>query len=360
MKPTRLSFFNEQDPPELADLVGDAAVLRELHALKAHVTMGLRDLSDERAAAVQRLAGEGVPVGAWLLLPREQGYFATYDNVEAVEARVEAVLRWVERHRLPITSLGFDFEPDLRELDALFHHPVKALAGWARRSTNRPRRQRALEAYRGLISRLQSAGWSVETYQFPLLLEDRAAGSQFFQRFSSSLDVRVEREVVMAYSSLLGPLGPGLVEGWTRSTAAVAVGSTGGGVDPLPKLTFEELSRDLRLAARACRRREHLQPRGLRDARAPAAVDRLRLDCAGERAAAATGRGRVDPHLRAGAGPPVPLTAPANTVSGGYRRAHAQTLHRLLGAAGNCLATDQRGRARPVTGCTAGAAEGSN
>jgi len=253
MRPTRLSFFNEQDPPELADLVSDASVLRELRGLGAHVTMGLRDLSDERAAAVQRLTSEGIPVGAWLLLPREQGYFATHDNALAVEARVDDVLRWTERHHLSVNSLGFDFEPDLRELDALFHHPVKALAGWARRSTNRPRRQRALESYRALITRLRSAGWSVETYQFPLLLENRAADSHFFQRFSSSLDVPVEREVVMAYSSLLGPLGPGLVEGWTRAVSAVAVGSTGGGVDPLPKLSFEELSRDLRLAARVCR-----------------------------------------------------------------------------------------------------------
>jgi len=252
VRPSRLSFFNEQDPPELTELVGDAAVLRELRALKARVTMGLRDLSDERAQAVLRLEGEGISVDAWLLLPREQGYFATYDNVEAVEARVEAVLRWKERHRLPLKSLGFDFEPDLRELDALFHHPLRALAGWARRSADRPRRARALASYRALLERARSAGFALEAYQFPLLLEDRAAGSHFLQRFSSSLDVKVEREVVMAYSSLLGPLGPGLVEGWTRGLGAVAVGSTGGGVDPLPKLSFDELSRDLRLAARSC------------------------------------------------------------------------------------------------------------
>jgi hypothetical protein len=213
MKPTRLSFFNEQDSPELSELVGDAAVLKELHALRAQVTMGLRDLSDERAFAVRRLCDEGVPVGAWLLLPREQGYFATYDNVEAVEARVDAVLRWAARHHLDLTSLGFDFEPDLRELDALFHHPVRALAGWARRSRDRPRRERALEAYRALITRLQSEGWSIETYQFPLLLEDRAADSHFLQRFCSSLNMPVERKVMIAYSSLFRPLSPELVEG---------------------------------------------------------------------------------------------------------------------------------------------------
>lgn len=252
MKPSRLSFFNEQDPPELAELVGSAAVLRELKTLNARVTMGLRDLSDERAEAVLRLDGEGITVDAWLLLPREQGYFATYDNVAAVSARVDEVLRWKERHRLPLSAMGFDFEPDLRELEALFHHPVRALAGWLRRSGDRVRRERALDSYRALLERVRAAGWALEAYQFPLLLEDRAAGSHFLQRLSSSLDVQVEREVVMAYSSLLGPLGPGLVEGWTRKISAVAVGSTGGGVDPLPKLSFDELSRDLRLAARAC------------------------------------------------------------------------------------------------------------
>ena len=253
MKPARLSFFNEQDPPELGALVEDGRVLGQLRALGAHVTMGLRDLSAERAVAVQRLMGEGVPVGAWLLLEREHGYFATHDNADAVAARVDAFRAWVHRHGLRFTALGFDFEPDLRELDHLFRHPAKALGAWAWRSRDRGRRARALEAWGALATRLRADGWALEAYQFPLLLEDRATGSQFFQRFTSSLDVPVEREVVMAYSSLLGPLGPGLLEGWTRGARAVAVGSTGGGVDPLPKLSFDELSRDLRLAARTCR-----------------------------------------------------------------------------------------------------------
>jgi len=253
VKPTRLAFFNEQDPPELSALVGNGLLVGHLRALDAQVTMGLRDLSVERAEAVKRLTGEGVPVGAWLLLEREHGYFATPDNAEAVEARVTAFEQWVDAHGLTFSSLGFDFEPDLRELDALFQHPLRSLSKWARRSMDRPRRARAITSYRALLERLKAAGWVLESYQFPLLLEDRAADSDFLQRFSSSLDVPVEREVVMAYSSLLGPLGPGLVDGWTRLARAVAVGSTGGGVDPWPKLSFDELSRDLRLAARACR-----------------------------------------------------------------------------------------------------------
>lgn len=253
MKPARLSFFNEQDASELAALAGRHDVRRQLRELDAVVTVGLRDLSDERANVVQALRDDGVRVSAWLLLPREHGYFATHDNGAEVTARVDAFLRWSDRHALRFERLGFDFEPDIRELDALFRSPASALRHWAGRSRDRARREAAVAHYRGLLGRLSGEGWAVESYQFPLLLEDRLAGSHFFQRFSSSLDVPVQREVVMAYSSLLGPLGAGLLASWSPHARAIAVGSTGGGVDPLPKLSWDELARDLRVAARAVR-----------------------------------------------------------------------------------------------------------
>ncbi|MFZ5439318.1 MAG: hypothetical protein ACOZQL_04875 [Myxococcota bacterium] len=251
-RPSRLSFFNEQDPPELRELVANGVVRGLLRELDAHVTMGLRDLSDERAAAVKELMAEDIPVGAWLLLERADGYFATLDNVDAVEARVAAFRAWTRRHGLRFTSLGFDFEPDLRDLELLFRRPFRALGAWTRRSFDRSRRAGALRRYTALLQGLAAEGWKLETYQFPLLLDDRQSGSEFFQRLVGALDVPVEREVVMAYASLLGPLGPGLVGEWARGARAVAVGSTGGGIDPLPKLSFDELARDLRLAARSC------------------------------------------------------------------------------------------------------------
>ncbi|MBL8911870.1 MAG: hypothetical protein JNM17_14345 [Archangium sp.] len=248
----RLNFFNEQDAPQLRQLLDAPKLFEHLRALKAGVTMGLRCLSDERAHAVRQFTDEGVTVGAWLLVEKQHGYFATPENHEHVTTRIESLLRWRDAHRLDVTSLGFDFEPDLRELEVYFHSPFRALRTWARRSMNRDRRARALDQYTQLIARVRAEGLTVESYQFPLVLEDRAAESAFFQRFTGSLDVNVEREVLMVYSSLLGRFGAGLTEQWTRSARAVAVGSTGGGIDPLPKLSFDELARDLRLAARAC------------------------------------------------------------------------------------------------------------
>lgn len=252
MRPARLHFFNEQDTPELEALFADAGVVRHLQALGAGVTMGLRDLSDGRARVLRHLADEGIPVAAWLLLPKEQGYFATLDNAAQVTARYDEVHAWARHEGLVFESIGLDFEPDVRELGRLVSHPLRTLGAWAWRAQDRVRLERARDGYDALLRRMRHDGHRVETYQFPMLLEERGARSTFWQRFAGSLDVEADREVVMLYSSLLGPFGASLVEAWAPGCRAIGVGSTGGGIDPLPKLTWEALERDLRVAARAC------------------------------------------------------------------------------------------------------------
>ena len=247
----RLSFFCELDGDAFLALARRDAVVRPLRALGARVTMGLRDLSEARAEAVRCLHDASIPVDAWLLLDRADGYFATHHNAAAVEARVDAFLRW--RDGLPITSLGFDFEPPLQRLERLFEDPLRGLAGLVHHRTRADHLAAARERYAALVGRLQALGLRVESYQFPLLWADREASSRFFQRAAGALDLPVDREVAMAYSSLLGPFGAGLVEQTAARVQAIAVGSTGGGVDPLPPLTFASLRRDLLVAAHMCR-----------------------------------------------------------------------------------------------------------
>jgi hypothetical protein len=253
VRPKTLRFFCEVDEGALGALL-TPRVLGQLRALGAGVTLGLRDLSATRARAVARLVDAGVPVGAWVLLPRAQGYFATPRNVAAVSARCDEVLRWVDAHALQVEALGLDLEPDLDELDALFARPVRTLARWATRRRGPGDLSAARPAYQALVARLRGLGHRVESYVFPLVLEDRRRGGARWQRFAGLVDVPTDREVVMVYSSLLGPLGAGVVASYARSggARALAVGSTGGGIDPLPKLTLDALRRDLRLAAAAC------------------------------------------------------------------------------------------------------------
>lgn len=252
MRPPRLGFFVELDEDDFVALVARQDVRVALRRLGAGVTVGLKDLGARRARAMHALTAAGVPVGAWLLLPERDGYFATYDNVDLVAERLAAFRRWHQEHRLGLASVGLDFEPDLRELRAFFRSPLATLGGWARRARDAERWQRARAGYQALVDELRGDGWQVEAYQFPFLLDDRAGGGTRLQRLAGALDVTVDREVLMAYSSLLGPLGPGLVASWAAQARCLGVGSTGGGVDPLPKLSWEALERDLLVAARHC------------------------------------------------------------------------------------------------------------
>ena len=64
----RLTFFVELEAEPLADLLSRPEVLPFLSAQGCAVSMGLLDLSAERADQVRRLETAGVPVTAWLLL----------------------------------------------------------------------------------------------------------------------------------------------------------------------------------------------------------------------------------------------------------------------------------------------------
>jgi hypothetical protein len=69
------------------------------------------------------------------------------------------------------------------------------------------------------------------------------------------VDVPTDREVFMQYTSFVGPLGPGILWSYGPESDAIAVGTTGGGPDvpghpQFTPLSWEELTRDLRLARR--------------------------------------------------------------------------------------------------------------
>jgi hypothetical protein len=97
---------------------------------------------------------------------------------------------------------------------------------------------------------MRAESWRVESYQFPSIADDRQAGSRLLQRAFGMMDLAVDREVWMLYSSILPPRGPGWLCSYGPQAQAIAVGSTGGGIDSLPKLGWDELRRDLLLARR--------------------------------------------------------------------------------------------------------------
>ena len=61
----------------------------------------------------------------------------------------------------------------------------------------RDRPRRAAVAYAGLVARIRADSWQVENYQFPLIADERRAGSDLLQRLAGLVEVSTDREVWM-------------------------------------------------------------------------------------------------------------------------------------------------------------------
>jgi hypothetical protein len=252
LPPPRLTFACELDPARLAALFADSLVTDDLLALGARVALMCSDFSDERAEVVRRLNAAGIPVVGIPLLPLAEGYYFTADNADLAARCYEEWAVWTGRHELVWDGVGLDIEPDARFYLQIMDGPWGLLPMLAPRLFDRARPARSKSAYRELVERIRAGGWLVENYQFPLIADERQAGSTLLQRLAL-VDVATDREVWMLYSSFMRALGPGLIWAYGPETSAIAVGTTGGGPDipgspQMPTLSWQELARDLRLA----------------------------------------------------------------------------------------------------------------
>jgi hypothetical protein len=95
----KLSFFCELEPEPLMGLFTEA-IIQRLISLKATLCLGILDFSPERAAVVHRLNLSGVPVVAWLLLPKDQGYWFNTGNAAQALDRYEQFRLWSAEQNL--------------------------------------------------------------------------------------------------------------------------------------------------------------------------------------------------------------------------------------------------------------------
>jgi hypothetical protein len=214
------------------------------------------DFSDQRAGVVRRLNAAGVRVTGIPLLPLTEGYYFTTDNADQAAGSYQQFMAWTARHELMWDSVGLDIEPDARIFLQIMGGPWGLVPMLVPRLLDRARPARARAAYRDLVAQIRADGWRVENYQFPLIADERQAGSTLLQRLAL-VDVGTGREVWMLYSSFMRALGPGLIWAYGSEAPAIAVGAAGGGPDipgspQMPTLNWEELAGDLRLARHFC------------------------------------------------------------------------------------------------------------
>ena len=254
MSQPKLTFFTELDSDRLTDLFNDASVIKSLQALDASVSLGVLDLSEARAKVVRKLNKAKIPVTAWLLLPKEEGYWFNTGNHRQATARYADFIQWTQAHKLDWAGVGLDIEMDINEFAGLMDKQragslVKTLF---QRYRDRQRAAKAHLAYQALVDQIHADGYLVESYQFPVINEERRAHATVLGRTAGLVDVQTDREVLMLYSSFFRPDGDAVLWSYAPDTDSVGVGNTGGGVEfegmpDTPPLSWEEFSRDLRL-----------------------------------------------------------------------------------------------------------------
>jgi hypothetical protein len=257
MPQPKLTFFTELDSERLTDLFNDSSVIKSLQELDASVSLGILDLSDGRAKVVRKLNKAKIPVIAWLLLPKEEGYWFNTGNYRQATARYADFIQWTQAHKLHWAGIGLDIEMDINEFAGIMDqekasHNRKLAKTLFQRYRDRQRAEKARLAYQALVDQIHADGYLVESYQLPVINEERRARSTVLGRTVGLVNVQTDREVLMLYSSFLRPNGDAVLWSYAPETDSVGVGNTGGGVEvkgviDVPPLTWEEFSRDLRL-----------------------------------------------------------------------------------------------------------------
>lgn len=253
--PARLTFFCELEEGPLEALFADPTVVEHLVALRASVSLGMIDLGPAQASVVGRLNQVGVPVIAWQLLPKEHGYWFNQDNASHAVARYEDFRAWTDRQGLRWDGVGLDIEPDIHDLQRMVGSGWRMLPSLFPRLARGERLRKAQAEYAALLARIRADGYRVDSYQFPFIVDERRTGATLLQRLTGVLDLPVDREVLMLYSSFVRPHGPGLLWSYGPDARSIGLGVTGGGVDvpellAVPPMDWEEFARDLWLARR--------------------------------------------------------------------------------------------------------------
>lgn len=247
-----LTFFVELASGPLTALFAKPQVLEFLSRGGHTVSMGLLDLTPARAAIVRGLEAAGVPVTAWLLLGVADGYWLNADNPAQARARYGETIAWAAREGLHLHRIGLDIEFPCADADLLMRDARRGFMTLLRRRRPAAQIYAAERAYAALVDEIRAGGRSVESYQFPHLLDERRARSTLLRRTLGLVDVAADSEVFMLYTSYLGRAG---ARAYFADAPRIALGVTGGGVnagkpDELPRLlSWKRLEEDLLAAA---------------------------------------------------------------------------------------------------------------
>ena len=252
-KKPNITFFCEMPADELKELFTNNQVIRQLLQLNANVSLGLLDFSSDRASVVKKLTRAGIPVTAWLLLPKEQGYWTSLDTVSETVHCYRNIKVWTEKNGLNWAAVGLDIEPRLDRMKLFGKNWTYEIPDLIKRLFLTNKYQKQENDLRALVNQIRADGYPVETYNFPFVIEERKADSNILSKLLGTPDLEADREVLMLYSSFFTKNGDAILWSYAHQAQGIGLGSTGGGVEldggePLREMRWIDLRRDLLIA----------------------------------------------------------------------------------------------------------------
>ncbi len=248
----KISFFNEQEGKALKNLFADSSLILNLKKLNAEIRMGLLDLSPERAEVLKSLNKANIPVVAWLLLPKEKGYWFHSGNSKDAFERYYEVTNWAKKNGIKFSGIGIDLELDMNDLELYKTNKFKLFGKLIGRLYAKDEFLASKKQYEKLIATMKKDGFRVESYYIPVIKYETAKGRTAIQQVSRFMDLQTDKDIPMLYTSLMGnPYGTLKLLAIDDNLKSVALGSTGGGFDPsLNSMKWDDLAYDLRLASK--------------------------------------------------------------------------------------------------------------
>ena len=256
-KPVQLTFFTELEKEPLTVLFSTPGVIDQLVSLGASVSMGILDFSEERAGIVRQLNAKGIPLIAWQLLPKEQGYWYHLNNADYATDRYRRFREWSLSHDLKWEAVGIDIEPDINEFQELLRYNFRTLLSVVKRIWKKKAFEDSCATYASLVAGMHADGYAVHSYEFFFTADERMTGSSLLSRLFGVASVATDKHIAMLYSSFFRPFGVGLLQVYVQAVDSAAIGITGGGVElegleNKTPMSWQEFARDLRIAG-GCR-----------------------------------------------------------------------------------------------------------
>ena len=91
---------------QMQSLFADQSVIAFLNQLHAEVAIATLDFAPARTDVVHRLNQAGIPVIAWIVLSKQEGYYLDANNASAAAARVAAFEKWTADNGLEWVAVG--------------------------------------------------------------------------------------------------------------------------------------------------------------------------------------------------------------------------------------------------------------